>query len=177
MPTEPRIDQLPLELVTMSCRYLDICSLMNLMDTCRRFRYYMLTSTSLWRRIVIDLKYGTITEIYAALRRLKDSNGLRFLVQEVIMDHTDDSMLSPIVMLVKFPHLKYLSARYRSSNTDLGADAKVLQEHLNCGTFQPQSLALKRLNIYHYNMSSETYFENPESTLAEPGAIGLLAVL
>ncbi|KAI8366739.1 uncharacterized protein BYT42DRAFT_587724 [Radiomyces spectabilis] len=164
-PCLAKIKELPFEIITDIVIRLDVCSTMNLMDTCRHFRYPMLASTYIWRRIVFDLQYGSLHAIYAALRRFRDSNGLRFLVREINMDNTDDSMFSPIVMLVKFPNLRHLSVKNRRFNTNLEADTKVLQEMLKGGTLKPGSLRLQRLDIYHYYMDFEPHLAVFQKTL------------
>ncbi|KAI8068559.1 hypothetical protein BC940DRAFT_353130, partial [Gongronella butleri] len=105
-------------------------------------------------------KEHDLHQVYATLRRFRDSNGhnLRKLVKEICMDDMDDSMISPLVMLIKFPHLQHLSARQRRLNTNLEADSKILQEWIKGGLLVPGSLSLERLDLFHYNMASDEPF-------------------
>ncbi|CAO3635691.1 unnamed protein product [Cunninghamella echinulata] len=81
------------------------------------------------------------------------------------MDNTDDSMISPIVMIIKFPNLKFLSAKHRRFNTNLNADTKVLQEFLREGTLKEKSLSLQHFNIYHHFMDNEPYLDAFQKTI------------
>ncbi|KAI7867367.1 hypothetical protein BDF14DRAFT_1726473 [Spinellus fusiger] len=81
------------------------------------------------------------------------------------MDGTDDSMFSPLIMLVKFPSLRRLSAKYRRFNTRLEADTKVLQEMLRQGTLQPGTFELESIEIYHPYMTHEPQLEVFQKTL------------
>ncbi|KAI9314812.1 hypothetical protein BX666DRAFT_1963800 [Dichotomocladium elegans] len=159
------LTEIPIDVIATIAIRLDLCSLWNLLDTCSYLRYNLMPYRSIWRRIVVDLKYCDLSQFYAALRRLKDSNGLRRLIQEVCMDGNDDSMISPLIMLVKFPNLKRLSARYRRFNTDLKVDTKLLQEMLKSGQLQPNSLPLERMDIYHYYMAHEPHLDVFSRTL------------
>lgn len=80
------------------------------------------------------------------------------------MDDCDDADLSPIVMLIKFPHLRKLSARNRKENTNLEVDIKLLQEMLKFGTIKPNSLPIEKLNIYHYYMDFEPHLQAYQKT-------------
>lgn len=73
------------------------------------------------------------------------------------MDDCDDADLSPIIMLIKFPHLRKLSARNRKENTNFEVDIKLLQEMLKYGSVKPNSLPIEKLNIYHYYMDFEPH--------------------
>lgn len=77
------LTEIPFDILTYIAKFLDICSLWNLLDTCRLLRYSFLDFPPVWRRIVVDLAHCDLSQFYAALRRLRDSNGLRQLVQEV----------------------------------------------------------------------------------------------
>ncbi|KAI9029676.1 hypothetical protein CLU79DRAFT_716317 [Phycomyces nitens] len=159
------IQLIPPEITEAIASHLDICSLMNLMDTCTQFRYQFLASTFIWRRVVFDLRYGDLSAIYAALRRLRDSNGLRQLVREVVMDGTDDSMFSPLVMLVKFPNMRRLCARNRRFNTKLKQDTKALLDMIKAGTIGWNTFELEAIEIYHHYMTTEPYLQVFQKTL------------
>ncbi|CEP15587.1 hypothetical protein [Parasitella parasitica] len=73
------------------------------------------------------------------------------------MDDNDDADLSPIIMLIKFPRLRKLSARNRKENTNLEVDTKLLQEMLKFGSLKSNSLPIEKLNIYHYYMDFEPH--------------------
>lgn len=73
------------------------------------------------------------------------------------MDDSDDADLSPIIMLIKFPHLRKLSARNRKENTNIEVDLKLLQEMLKFGSVKPGSLPIEKINIYHYYMDFEPH--------------------
>ncbi|CAO3623374.1 unnamed protein product [Mucor fragilis] len=149
---------LPYDIVANISQHLDLCSNTSLMDTCRHMRYMFLSSKYLWRRIAFDLNHTTdLHRIYSSLRKLDDSNGLRQHVVEAIMDDSDDADLSPIIMLIKFPHLRKLSARNRKENTNLEVDIKLLQEMLKFGSVKPNSLPIEKINIYHYYMDFEPH--------------------
>lgn len=81
------------------------------------------------------------------------------------MDGNDDAMISPIIMLVKFPRLRHLSTRHRRFNTSLEVDSKMIQELLKNGTLQPHSLALESVNVYHHYMSTEPHLDTFQRTL------------
>lgn len=87
------------------------------------------------------------------------------MVKEVIMDGNDDAMISPIIMLVKFPQLRHLSTRHRRFNTSLEVDSKMIQELLKNGTLQPNSLDLESVNVYHHYMSTEPHLDTFQRTL------------
>ncbi|KAI8076349.1 uncharacterized protein BX664DRAFT_389676 [Halteromyces radiatus] len=158
--------QLPIELLESISLELDVCSLWNLLDTCTSCRYPLLASHRIWQRLIFNLDCG-LSAVYAALRRFRDSNGLglRLLVKEVVMDGTDDSMISPIVMMVKFPRMQKLSAKHRRFNTNLEADTKILQELMKRGSLEENSLALEQLDIYHYYMDQEPHLDVYQKTL------------
>lgn len=80
------------------------------------------------------------------------------------MDDSDDADLSPIIMLIKFPHLRKLSARNRKENTNLEVDIKLLQEMLKFGSVKPNSLPIEKLNIYHYYMDFEPHLSAYQKT-------------
>ncbi|ORZ28173.1 hypothetical protein BCR41DRAFT_280433, partial [Lobosporangium transversale] len=72
------------------------------------------------------------------------------------MDATDSPQFpSPLVMLVKFPHLEILSARYRRKQTSLATDTHTLKDMLRNGDFMPHSLKLRRWNVFHPYMTKE----------------------
>lgn len=73
------------------------------------------------------------------------------------MDDNDDSYFSPIIMLIKFPNLRRLSAKNRKDNTNLEVDIKILQEMLKFESVKPKSLPIEKLNIYHYYMDFEPH--------------------
>ncbi|KAI9478580.1 MAG: hypothetical protein EXX96DRAFT_482807 [Benjaminiella poitrasii] len=73
------------------------------------------------------------------------------------MDDSDDADLSPIIMLIKFPHLRKLSARNRKENTNLEVDIKLLQEMMKFGSVKIGTLPIEKLNIYHYYMDFEPH--------------------
>ncbi|OBZ86790.1 hypothetical protein A0J61_05160 [Choanephora cucurbitarum] len=149
---------LPYDIITNISQRLDLCSNTSLMDTCRHFRYMFLSSTFIWRRISFHLDHTTdLHRVYSSLRKLGDSNGLRQHVREVMMDDNDDSNFSPIIMLIKFPNLRKLSAKNRKENTNLEVDIKILQEMLKFGSVKPKSLPIEKLSIYHYYMDFEPH--------------------
>lgn len=74
---------LPFDVIFNTARYLDVCTLWALADTCRAYRHEFLESPSTWRRLVIDMKYCDVKLLYASLRRFRDTNGLRPYVKEV----------------------------------------------------------------------------------------------
>ncbi|KAI8328794.1 hypothetical protein BC941DRAFT_406361 [Chlamydoabsidia padenii] len=159
--------QLPIELLESIAAELDICTLWNLLDTCTYSRYSLLASTKIWKRLVFDLDSHGLHAVYAALRRFRDDNGhdLRRLVEKVVMDGTDDSMISPIVMLVKFPRLRILSAKHRRFNTNLETDTKILQELIKQGKITNGTLSLEQLMLYHYYMDNEPHLDAFQRTL------------
>ncbi|KAI8141919.1 hypothetical protein BJV82DRAFT_714394 [Fennellomyces sp. T-0311] len=160
------LTEYPIDIISAIASHLDLCTLWNLLDTCRFFRYHLLAIRQVWRCIVIDLKHCTLSQVYAGLRRFRDTNGLRSLVHEVIMDGNDDpNNINFIIMLVKFPELRHLSARHRRFNTNLEADTKVLQELLKNGTLKPHSIPLERADIYHYYMNNEPHLGSFQKTL------------
>ncbi|KAI9472950.1 hypothetical protein BDB00DRAFT_215320 [Zychaea mexicana] len=81
------------------------------------------------------------------------------------MDGNDDANISFIIMFVKFPELRHLSARYRRFSTNVEADTKVLQELLKNGTLKPHSIPLERVNIYHYYFNTEPHLDAFQKTL------------
>ncbi|CAO3636729.1 unnamed protein product [Cunninghamella blakesleeana] len=81
------------------------------------------------------------------------------------MDNTDDSMISPIVMIVMFPNLKRLSAKHRQFNTNLEGDTKILQEFIKQGTLKEKTLSLQYFNIYHFYMDNEPYLDVFQKTI------------
>ncbi|KAK3822846.1 MAG: hypothetical protein J3Q66DRAFT_330259 [Benniella sp.] len=104
-----------------------------------------------------------ISEIYAVLRRFRKENGLVDHVREIYMDGTDSPQFpSPLVMLIKFPHLEVLSSRYRRKQTGLTTDIHTLKSMLRDGDIAPHSLRLRRWDIFHPYMTWEdvTGFKN-----------------
>ncbi|ORE19250.1 hypothetical protein BCV71DRAFT_263157 [Rhizopus microsporus] len=140
----PYLLQLPFDVIADISQYLDLCSRTSLMDTCRHMRHLFLSSKYLWKRIVFDVNMNDLSRTYSSLRKLGDSNGLRQLVQEVVMDDCDDPDLSPLIMLIKFPNLRVLSARNRKDTTNIEVDIKLLQEMLKFGHIKPKSLPIER---------------------------------
>ncbi|KAF9116663.1 hypothetical protein BGX27_000582 [Mortierella sp. AM989] len=97
-----------------------------------------------------------ISEIYAVLRRFRKENQLVNYVREIYMDSTDSPHFpSPLVMLIKFPHLQVLSSRYRRKQTSLTTDAHILKDMLRNGDIMPHSLELRRWDIFHPFMTKE----------------------
>ncbi|KAG0246718.1 hypothetical protein BGX31_009847 [Mortierella sp. GBA43] len=94
------------------------------------------------------------SEIYAVLRRFRKENGLVNHVREIYMDGTDsDQYPSPLVMLIKFPHLEILSSRHRRKQTSLTTDIHTLKAMLRDGRVAPYSLRLRRWDIFHPYMT------------------------
>ncbi|CAO3588314.1 unnamed protein product [Absidia cylindrospora] len=158
---------LPAELLSSIASYLDICSLWNLLDTSTYCRYSLLASPTIWKQLEFNLDSHGLQAVYAALRRFRNDNGhgLRLRVEQVNMNGTDDSMISPIVMLVKFPNMLRLSAKHRRFTTNLETDTKILQELIKRASLQPASLALRHLDIYHYYMEHEPHLDAYQRTL------------
>ncbi|KAG0049501.1 hypothetical protein BGZ83_005721 [Gryganskiella cystojenkinii] len=97
-----------------------------------------------------------MSEIYAVLRRFRKENGLIDHVREIFMDSTDSRHFpSPLVMLIKFPHLQVLSSRYRRAQTSLNTDTHTLKDMLRNGEVRPHSLELRRWDIFHPYMTVE----------------------
>ncbi|KAG2223377.1 hypothetical protein INT45_002872 [Circinella minor] len=159
------LTEYPIDIISSIAVHLDLCSLWNLVDTCQFFRYHLLAIQEVWRRIVIDIKFCNHSQLYAGLRRFRDSNGLRSLVQQVILDGNDDANISWIIMLVKFPQLRHLSARYRRFSTNIETDTRLLQELYKGGTLKPHSIPLERVDMYHYYFTSEPHLEAFQRTL------------
>ncbi|KAG0001573.1 hypothetical protein BGZ79_004453 [Entomortierella chlamydospora] len=95
-----------------------------------------------------------ISEIYAVLRRFRKENGLVDHVREasssIYMDSTDSLHFpSPLVMLIKFPHLQVLSSRYRRQQTNLITDMLTLKDMLRNGDILPHSLELRRWDLFN----------------------------
>ncbi|KAF9400446.1 hypothetical protein BGX21_004282 [Mortierella sp. AD011] len=95
-----------------------------------------------------------ISEIYAVLRRFRKENGLVDHVREasnsIYMDSTDSPHFpSPLVMLIKFPHLQVLSSRYRRQQTSLITDMLTLKDMLRNGDILPHSLELRRWDLFN----------------------------
>ncbi|KAI8096142.1 hypothetical protein BDF21DRAFT_354239 [Thamnidium elegans] len=163
--TRPWLLRLPYDIITNVSQYLDLCSNTHLMDTCQQMRYFYLSSKYLWKRIVFDVNlYNDLHPIYSSLRKLDDINGLRHHVTEVIMDDNDDPDFSPIIMLIKFPNLRKLSATNRKENTNLEVDIKLLQEMLKFDSVKPKSLPIEKISIYHYYMDYEPHLEAYQKT-------------
>ncbi|KAL0076180.1 hypothetical protein F4703DRAFT_1325384 [Phycomyces blakesleeanus] len=81
------------------------------------------------------------------------------------MDSTDDSMFSPLVMLVKFPNLHRLYARNRRFNTKIKEDTKALLDMIKSGTIKLKTFELERIEIYHHYMTTEPYLEVFQRTI------------
>ncbi|GJJ74895.1 hypothetical protein EMPS_07253 [Entomortierella parvispora] len=97
-----------------------------------------------------------ISEIYAVLRRFRKDNRLVDFVREIYMDSTDSPHFpSPLVMLIKFPHLEILSSRYRRGQTSLNTDTHTLKDMLRNGDIGEHSLKLRRWDIFHPYMTNE----------------------
>ena len=77
------LTEYPIDIISSIAAHLDLCTLWNLADTCQFFRYHLLAIREVWRQIVIDLEFCDHSQLYAGLRRFRDSNGLRSLVQQV----------------------------------------------------------------------------------------------
>ena len=77
------LTEYPIDIISSIAAHLDLCTLWNLADTCQFFRYHLLAIREVWRRIVIDIEFCDHSQLYAGLRRFRDSNGLRSLVQQV----------------------------------------------------------------------------------------------
>lgn len=75
------------------------------------------------------------------------------------MDDCDDPDLSPLIMLIKFPNLRILSAINRKETLNLEVDIKLLQEMLRFEQIKPKSLPIEKVNIYHYYMDYETHLD------------------
>ncbi|RCI01754.1 hypothetical protein CU098_010782 [Rhizopus stolonifer] len=80
------------------------------------------------------------------------------------MDDCDDPNFSPIIMIIKFPHLRYLSAKNRPENTNLEVDIKLLQEMLKFASVQPHSLPIQYVHVYHYQMDVEPHLQAYQKT-------------
>lgn len=80
------------------------------------------------------------------------------------MDDNDDPDFSPIIMLIKFPNLRKLSATNRKENTNLEVDIKLLQEMLKFNSVKPGSLPIEKINIYHYYMDYEPHLTSYQKT-------------
>lgn len=80
------------------------------------------------------------------------------------MDGNDDPDFSPIIMLIKFPHLRKLSATNRKENTNLEVDIKLLQEMLKFDSVKPKSLPIEKISIYHYYMDYEPHLPTYQKT-------------
>ena len=80
------------------------------------------------------------------------------------MDDNDDPDLSPIIMVIKFPNLKILSATNRKENTNLEVDIKLLQEMLKFNSVEPGSLPIEKINLYHYYMDYEPHLNAYQRT-------------
>lgn len=72
------------------------------------------------------------------------------------MDSTDSPHFpSPLVMLIKFPHLEVLSSRYRRGQTSLNTDTHTLKDMLRNGEIAEHSLKLRRWDVFHPYMTDE----------------------
>ncbi|KAH8554006.1 hypothetical protein BGW37DRAFT_421437 [Umbelopsis sp. PMI_123] len=81
------------------------------------------------------------------------------------MDGFDDPMISPIVMIVKFPNLRHIGARNRRYTTSIDTDTKVLHEFLSNGKISKHSLKLESYQLYNPYMNEERTFRRFQSTL------------
>ncbi|KAI9260223.1 hypothetical protein BY458DRAFT_478444 [Sporodiniella umbellata] len=160
----PQLLKLPFDVMVEVSEYLDLCSRTCLMDSCRSMRSLFLSSHHLWKQIRIDLSLYDLHKLYSSLRKLSDSNGLHRHVQEVRMDDCDDPDFSPLVMLMKFPSLKCISATHRKQTTNLLVDIKFLQDMLKFGRILPGSLPIERLNLYHHSMEYEEFLDTYQKT-------------
>ncbi|KAF9427811.1 hypothetical protein BGZ94_004102 [Podila epigama] len=113
------------------------------------------------------------SEIYAVLRRFRKSNGLVDYVREVYMDGTDTVYFpSPLVMMIKFPHLRVLSSRYRRNETSLVRETNLLKGMLKNGTFTPHGLQLRQWDIFHPYMTKEEGITTLKHILDEITLVG-----
>ncbi|KAF9966336.1 hypothetical protein BGZ70_002615 [Mortierella alpina] len=97
-----------------------------------------------------------ISEVYAVLRRFRKENRLIDFVREIYMDSTDTHHFpEPLVMLIKFPCLEVISSRYRRKHTSLVTDTRTIKDWLRTGVILPQSLRLRRWDIFHPYMVKE----------------------
>lgn len=95
------------------------------------------------------------------------------LAIQIYMDGTDSPQFpSPLVMLIKFPHLEVLSSRYRRKQTGVTTDIHTLKSMLREGDIAPHSLQLRRWDIFHPYMTKEdvTGFKNILNAIAIVGA-------
>ncbi|RUS32638.1 hypothetical protein BC938DRAFT_474794 [Jimgerdemannia flammicorona] len=148
---------IPRELVIEIFLHLDILSLFSFLDTSRFHRRLLLSLPPIWRTVVFDSHVKMeMVDVYSTLRRFRDGNGLKKVVERVIMDGMDDPW-SPnlIVLLVKFPNLYYLSATSRRRTTNLESDAWILNEMLSSGTIPAGSLSLRTLHVRHDYMDRD----------------------
>jgi len=170
---------LPDELLILISSHLDILSIFALADSCSLARQRLLSIRSVWQHITFDPNHKNLHTIYATLRRFRDDdtlNHLKPVVESVSMDNFDDPMISPIVMLIKFPNLRHIRARNRRYTTSIESDAKVLQEFLNQGKIKRHSLNLESYELYHPYMNEERMlrrFQSTLNTLARTGSVEL----
>jgi hypothetical protein len=170
---------LPDELLIQISSHLDILSIFALADSCSLGRHRLLSIRSIWQHITFDSDRKNLHSIYATLRRFRDDDALNHLkpiVESVSMDSFDDPMISPIVMLVKFPNLRHIRARNRRYTTSIESDAKVLQEFLNQGKITEHSLKLETYELYHPYMNEERMlrrFQTTLNALARSGSVEL----
>ncbi|KAG0083482.1 hypothetical protein BGZ92_010747 [Podila epicladia] len=129
--------KLPSELTLEIFSYVDIVSLFRFLDTCRYHRFLLLNLPELWRRI-------------------RKSNRLVDFVREVYMDGTDSMHFpSPLVMIIKFPHLQVLSSRYRRNQTSIVRETDLLKDMLRNGSIVKHGLQLRRWDIFHPYMTKD----------------------
>ncbi|KAJ2960102.1 hypothetical protein NQZ79_g4517 [Umbelopsis isabellina] len=170
---------LPDELLIQICSLLDVLSIFAIADSCSLGRNRLLSMRSIWRHIAFDPNQKDLHAIYATLRRFRDDNTLnhlRPLVESVYMDSFDDPMISPIVMLVKFPSLQHISATNRRYNTSIESDTKVLQSFLKQRKILPGSLSLQSYHVYNPYMNEDrllSRFQSTLSLLAKSGSVQL----
>jgi hypothetical protein len=168
MTTSSPLIYLPDELLIQICSDLDILSIFALADSGSMARRRLLSIQSIWQKVTFDPNRRNLHTIYATLRRFRDDsnlNHLRPIVESVTMDGFDDPMISPIVMIVKFPNLRHIAARNRRYTTSVETDTKVLHEFLNSGKISQHSLKLETYQLYHPYMIEERTLRRFQSTL------------
>ncbi|RUS17844.1 hypothetical protein BC937DRAFT_89424 [Endogone sp. FLAS-F59071] len=168
LPLSP-FTTIPHELVIDIFSHLDIVSVFSFLDSSRFHRRLLLSLRPVWTTIVLDPEVKMkVEEIYSTLRRLKYENGLREVVERVIMDGVDDHFSpDPVVMIYKFPNLRYLSATSRRRTTSLMALTQMLRDTLEGGSIPAGSLALRVLRIHHDYMDNKERVEPLAAVLAK----------
>lgn len=72
------------------------------------------------------------------------------------MDGTDSMHFpSPLVMIIKFPHLHILSSRYRRNQTSIVRETDLLKDMLRNGSIAEHGLQLRRWDIFHPYMTQD----------------------